>query len=618
MTKLLSCLLIGAFAISCGGWGLLSRRLLHMRRGAWPTTVVLGLATLVALGGLLNLTRLVSPVTLALLSLIGLSLATPACLRACRKPSATLRRLRQCLPIWSFAWPAIAVVIAYTVITQLPPSAYNLDDDFTAYFTHPVRMVQTGTILGTVLSPTGIDTLGGQAFVQSFVVGFFPIVYINAADAVFGLLLCLLLVVQLAGTRFSNLFPALVGLAGVLLIDPQHVNVSALYLGSALVLGIISLSTEPRELTGEGLPKTAAVGLLYGALASLKTTLAVFAVLHLAFAFLAIACSTRSVRRSARWSASAALTMILSVAPWLILHSPNYLAMLSASTEEVFVPEGPSYAASLFSNARNMYGVASVRDYTILMIAVGLSGLLAIVANRKGCARRVLIAWMILASSASAIVFYLVTVFSYAQTIIRYSLPVCIAVAPATLVGGFRAIAGGCRWQNRMAKVLLVVLAMGSLAMFIPSGAHRYETSTTAGNTLGFPTGATEGYRSFYENAMKEGPKVRYLQSLTPAGAPILAWIGTPFFLDFKRNPIVDFKHVALKTYGGKIPRVRYVILQYTGMLESVDSIASDSIKLNRITRIREHVFAYELQRMISDGEILFDDGLIKVARVRS
>ena len=617
MTKLLSFILLAAFTLSCAGWGLLSRRLLHLRKGTWPTTVVLGLALLVAVGGVLNLARLVSPLTLAVSFLIGLVLAGPACFRACREPSAALRRIRQSLPMWGFAWPVIALAVTHTVLTQLPPGAYNLDDDFTAYFTHPVRMVQTGTILGSVLSPIGIDTLGGQAFLQSFVVGFFPIVYVNAADAVFGLLLCLLLVVQLAGTRSNNLLPALLGLAGVVLIDPQHVNVSTLYLWSALVLGLVTLSTDPRELTSEGLPSSAAMGLLYGSLASLKATLAVFALLHLALASGATACSTRSARRGVRWAISAGLATILTLASWLILHAPNYLAMLSSSTGDVFVPEGPVYEARLFNAARDMYGIASVRDYTILMIAVGLSGVLAILLARKNCLQRGFIAWMILAHSVGAIVFYLMMVFSYAQTVIRYSLPVVIAVAPATLVCAWRAIPRDARWRNKLAKLSLVAYAAGALAMFLPSGLHRYETSVTVGNTLGFPTAASEGYRSAYENALKESAKVHHLQSLTPPGAPILAWIGTPFLLDYKRNPIVDFKHVALKTFGGRIPRVRYVIVQYRGMLESLDQIANDSIKLNRMTRMREHAFAYELNRMISDGEVLFDDGLIKVVRVR-
>jgi hypothetical protein len=616
MSKVLSCLLITAFAVSCSGWGLIVRRVLRLEKGAWPSTVALGLAALVALGGLLNLARLVSPASLATLFSIGWIPAAATFFVRCKERRAPARRLRKSAPVWIFAWVTVILLLAYTVITQLPPGAYNLDDDFTAYFAHPVRMVQTGTVFGSLLTSVGVDTLGGQAFIQTFVVAFFPIVYINAADAVFGLILCLLLVCQLAGERLRDLLSATIGIAGVLLIDPQYVNVSALYLGSAFILGLICLGVDTRELDPSGLPNARATGLLYASLASLKATLALFSLLHLVFATIAIVVSTRSPRRGARWAASAAFVGALVLAPWIILHSPNYLAMLSSSGTGVFIPEGPAYHPDLFSSAANMWGISSVRDYTVLMIAVGLSALLALLANRRDSAPGRHVFWLILASAASGIVYYLLTVYSDSQLNVRYFAPVAIAVAPATFVCTLRLVP----WNSRLIgipKRFLLLLCAVSLAVFIPSYLHRCKSAVQSGTILGFPAGSTRLFHEVYENTLAQSTMIKSLQSTIPAGEPILAWLSAPFLLDFSRNPIMDFKHVVLKTYRGRIPKVSYVMLQYRDMLSSFDSASQDPIWQNRLTRFREYAFAYDLHRMMSEGDTLFDNGSIKVVRLR-
>jgi hypothetical protein len=574
---------------------------------------------LVALGGLLNLARLVSPASLATLFSIGWIPAAATFFVRCKERPAPARRLRKSAPVWIFAWVAVILVLAYTVITQLPPGAYNLDDDFTAYFAHPVRMVQTGTVFGSLLTSVGIDTLGGQAFIQAFVVAFFPIVYINAADAVFGLILCLLLVCQLAGERLRDLLPETIGVAGVLLIDPQYVNISALYLGSAFILGLVCLGADTRELDPSGLPNARATGLLYGSLASLKATVALFSLLHLVFATIAIVVSTRSPRRGARWAASAAFVGALVLAPWLLLHSPNYLTMLSSSGTEVFIPEGPAYSPDLFSNAANMWGISSVRDYTMLMIAVGLSALLGLLANRRDSAPGRHVSWLILASAASGIAYYLLTVYSMysnSQLNVRYFAPVAIAVAPATFVCTLRLVP----WNSRLfgiPKLFLLLLCTVSLAGFIPSYLHRCKSAVQSGTILGFPAGSTRLFHDAYENTLAQGTIIKSLQSTIPAGESILAWLSAPFLLDFSRNPIMDFKHVVLKTYRGRIPKVSYVMLQYRDILSSFDSASQDPIWQNRLTRFREYAFAYDLYRMMSEGETLSDDGSIKVVRLR-
>lgn len=43
----------------------------------------------------------------------------------------------------------IVLVIAFAILTQLPPGAFNYHDDFQKYLTHPVRVLATGTLFGS-------------------------------------------------------------------------------------------------------------------------------------------------------------------------------------------------------------------------------------------------------------------------------------------------------------------------------------------------------------------------------------------------------------------------------------------------------------------------------------
>ncbi len=171
-------------ALMLGGWGWAFRRLAGLERAPWPIAIALGMAAVVFLGGVLNLTRLAYPWALGAIVLAGVGMAVVA-----------LREAPFERPSWLISG-IIGAILIFTAATQLPPDIYNFRDDFQKYFAYPVRMLQTGTVFGSPLSAMGSQTLGAQAFLDGFVVAFFPITYINGVDAVFGLLLCLILAAQ--------------------------------------------------------------------------------------------------------------------------------------------------------------------------------------------------------------------------------------------------------------------------------------------------------------------------------------------------------------------------------------------------------------------------------------
>ena len=130
-------------------------------------------------------------------------------------------------------------------------------------------MLQTGTLFGSPLSALGSQTLGGQAFLHGFILAFFPIRYLNGLDALFGQALCLLLVLGFAWNRPERAPFAAAAMLLIVLVNPQYVNVSPLYLGSALVMASAFLALGSAAAGALRIPAHG-VGLLYATLFTLE------------------------------------------------------------------------------------------------------------------------------------------------------------------------------------------------------------------------------------------------------------------------------------------------------------------------------------------------------------
>ena len=150
---LASCGLLVACA-SLYGWGMAVRRFAHAEGSSRPLTMALGLAALLPIGGLLNLVRLATPVSLWLILGIGLVLfALHAKSLRMRWPRADAAQVEVLVTVG-----LTTLVIGVAILTQLPPSAFNYHDDFQKYLAHPVRMLATGTLFGSPLSAIGSES----------------------------------------------------------------------------------------------------------------------------------------------------------------------------------------------------------------------------------------------------------------------------------------------------------------------------------------------------------------------------------------------------------------------------------------------------------------------------
>lgn len=457
-------------------------------------------------------------------------------------------------------------VLIFTIVTQVPPRAYNFHDDFQKYFAHPVRMLETGTVFGSPLNDIGLDTLGGQAFLDGFAVGFFPIQYINGVGAALALFLCMMLASQ---------FKSIMATLSVFIINPQYVNISALYTGSFLMMGVI-------------IEESAAItGLLYAGLIALKSSFVLFVAVHVV--------ATRRIKAGA--------FAVLFLAPWILLHAPHYIHILGPTIADHGVR--PAETFNIFSTEPLDYGSTPLA-YTLLMIAVALCG---VVRNKMDA----------IAMACFAMpVAYLIMVYvsgprnaGYAQAI-RYFAPFAIGIAPVAF--------GSIDWAKN--RWLLIAIAV-PLVAFLPSLRQRVEQAVHSGSVLAFSWLAPDPEYIEYSRQVLYGDtrgRVEAAQAKVPAGDAVAVWINAPFYLDYARNRVADVEPGAgLIAPWSKIPdNARYFIFEYGGYAtvdeaDYVEAMAEGPDFMRRVSAARLDMTRRMNEMMRTSPEKLYDDGSIAV-----
>jgi hypothetical protein len=107
---------------------------------------------------------------------------------------------------------------------------------------------------------------------------------------------------------------------------------------------------------------------------------------------------------------------------------------------------------------------------------------------------------------------------------------------------------------------------------------------------------------------------------MIPEGEPLIAWVATPFHLDFARNAIVDVEPAGLTTRWARMPDdVRYVLWDYSGFgVPSPQDYVNQSRThgaRDRMTAVRALRFGQDLIARAQKGTVLHDDGRIIVFR---
>lgn len=204
--------------------------------------------------------------------------------------------------------------------------------------------------------------------------------------------------------------------------------------------------------------------------------------------------------------------------------------------------------------------------YTYAVIALLALAALAFTRTRPRSYTLHVTAWLALGTALLyATMLYAVGPVSQGElTTLRLFAPMLIGVLPALYV----LAAESSAWRTRRELVLAGVLSVAPLLPFAPFAAERAQRALNLGSV--FVVSSLDGapwYRELNRymlyGRMRE--QVRAAQAAIPAGEPLVAWIGAPFWLDFRRNPVTDLDMAGLETPWTHVPDTHYVLWEFAG-----------------------------------------------------
>jgi hypothetical protein len=442
----------------------------------------------------------------------------------------------------------------------LPTAALNVFDDLHIYLVRTVRMLATGSIGGNPFDFIGMDGFGAQWFFHGFVLTWCPLSYINAFDGVFCLGLCGLLILAIArdlGLPWGYSVLAIVLFASI---NPQIVNISSVYSGTAMILGLMMACTSlVRRLEAESLLNwwrtLVPVSLFSACIVSLKSPLAMFGVLHLLIFFILIAWRGQKWKRVAFSAFAAASLTILLTLPWIVL-----VALTYRSTAEVVARTGIHAVAAVANSsvlARDVKGLFVSEQllygghrwyYNLAVFWVTCAGGVAAfcVFRKKNLDGR--IGWLVCGTSAACSLPLLYVLYSYLFdpiTGVRYACPLILALVPlmcllgARMISDYFATGPAVLGSVPTLNILHVAGNLALVAAFLATTTARVRKALDARTQVAYPL---DQPHLDYQQAVFSKPAANYVRSIqnrTEPSETILVWAEASAFLDFKRNRIL-------------------------------------------------------------------------------
>ncbi len=554
------------FALGAYGWG---RALACFLRAplfrVHSFCVVAGLAVLNILGGWLNLLKLATTPALFALLAGGALFALVDLWR--RKPwAATVGRQRPSLVILLPLLIALVFTIGAAAFL-IRPLAFNHYDDFITYLPRVLRMVQTGTLAGNPLETLGTDSLGGQAFFQGFFLPVRDVRILHVFDAVACLGLALFLVAELA-VRWR--LPVSVGATAVLLLavlNPQCVNVSSVYSGVVAGLALVVTGAAlAARLSGArpARPLELLLAALAALLVTLKVTSAFFAAFYLSLLFLGLLVAGGPWRLVLKSALTVLIATTLFTGPWLMLHLPTY-ALAQAAAEPFTVqatlaaryPSLTAHAIPQLLSSTKLFWGDSILSFNILVLLGLAAGAVALVAARGQAGRRKRALVSVAAVGLAALTVYLLNAHLFSvDNAIRYS---CATLITTVVTAGLllpkwtRAGVGAARRHRRIVIGTALFLA-GAILLFGASFLRRIRTARESRVLIAYPL--DEEFRRYCAWMLSERPASYYqsVQAKIEPGATVLAWMTTPFHLDFSRHRFLTLSEAALLNPAVRFP----------------------------------------------------------------
>ena len=663
LSFLFSSAIFAIYVIAAQGWG---KATLHAigdneTDRSLPYETSLGVATLIFVGGILNLTQIAYGPTIYLLVAAGLLFNTYS-----NRDLLKISNLSK--PLDFFNKPSsnlVSIVItifvcAFLIIQLLPTSVFNFHDDMHSYLMRIPLMLGSGTLGQNPIGIIGLDSLGAQPFMQSFSVSAFGLKYANGFDAVFCLVLSCALMISLAHHLKAHWLVTLTGLFALLLINMQQVNLSSIYSTTALILGLthaclyISDRT-PTETPGKVDLDYVPILLFCSSLIALKLLTAVFTTLF--FILLFCTFTTNRIKtakdRVSSFFKNGVLLTLFSL-PWFLVHADKYANAIA----KIF-SSGPGEADknidmasnlenipfnTFFSNQELFWGGNHFGYNSLFLLAAVVFAALAILSTRSQLStKNSALTALCGATTISYVIGMLIFEYNMA---LRYSLPFLAASISITFIvlasskqppsdnDKNTASQTPLTWLTLAAALTLQFFLIYS---FSQSFDRRMRVAQDAQGTLMFPV--AEQYKQYIDASFSTKNIKLYeeIQTICPSESAIFAWVSSPFLFDFGKNRIYTMAEPQTLTPWYDIPvkegeeavrsylldrNIRCIVWEYNGPgMKSIkqyqENLNSKSVIFRRLSK-ELIALSQTLNKLAKSSTILHNSGKLVVFDILS
>jgi hypothetical protein len=576
--------------VSLTGWGCVLNRLLFPKAQTdWGQRTAWGLALSVVVGGVLNLLSCISRTTILVYLGLGMVAWATDCLLRRSSPSKSASQLvadahkNRKAELICAALVVLLVLIQYAGSISVArydypsspagPVRFNQADDFQAYFVFPQKMLQLGSMGRDPFSSRRLESsLGGQSFLDTFVLSVLSVQNLHIIDPGLGLLLIIGLLWGNFKERATSLAWSLALLFVFVWIDPPTVNVASLYTGTAMFLNLYRTLDWKALPSSHFLSRTFIVALIASVICSLKSNFIPSCGVLLVCSFLCYILGQHRRRVAIAEMATTAVLIIVLTLPWMI-------SMYQSSGTLLYPLLGRGYHQSSYKDSLCSYCWITISTIMQLLlrhttdvafVTVGALGVLYLASRRWRINGREAVLSLLLGAAVGHVIVTLATGESYS----RYSFPFLLAAILILITEAVSTPPQGERGRKLEGATLVAVAASAFLA-----GAYWDASRIFYAECL---RSAADGLKHKSLVSDQEIQAYKTLQSSIPPGELLIEKLDKPFLLDFKRNTVllVDWAAASLppglpfskgsEALAGYLTghSIRYVAYSYGGEAE--------------------------------------------------
>jgi hypothetical protein len=604
------------FSFSMFGWGniFFSKPISNLI----SINIVIGMGFTLFLGGILNFLSLANENSIRAIFFIGLLLFIIKIIKI--RYSINKLIVNQNFRKINLIFILPIILLMLSVFSSLNPDTYNIFDDFQKYFLHPVKMLETGSIFGSNLSALGRETFGGQAFFQSFYVTWLGLRGLNIFDSIFCLCIIIFIILEWS-IKQKITFIGFLTSSLIIVIQPQYVNISSLYSGALFMISSILIALElfknNLSYNLRNLKVSLGISLCFSSLIVLKPIYILFPLIFFSLLIFFYFFFYKLNKEFIFLILIIPILTIILCLPWTIFSLKNYFNFQSnIGSIDLQLNMLQSYVPSIISIKALKFG-ATQFHYSLLIFLGSFLVLLNIflLKNKKIELNEHSTRIFIVSSSSLLAIFviYLILLMlagiNYIQfgTSIRYSIPFVIATFPL----GFLILSSLYKNHLQYLKVFISLIILTSLVSFFPHYVKRINQYYKCGSQLSFSSFACSkqylNYNKFVFSTNKKD-SVRKLQDLIPEGETIMVWINTPFYLNFKRNKIIEMDLAGINNSWAIFPSSKYMIWEYRGLatrsFKELNRTANTAPFYDRMSAIKALILVRKIQEMLKTGKI--------------